>query len=144
MKIYWAAPFFDVAWQQYNAALSRQLRACQHEIFLPQETLYNSTSHEPTDVEIFDGDLHGIASSDLVVACIDGPVVDDGVAAELGLAFGMKKKCIGLITDLRWHRTGPGRLYRNLLITGLLRRSHGIVHTPDDLIRALDRLEESQ
>lgn len=42
-----------------------------------------------------------IRESDLVVACLDGTDVDSGVAAEIGLAYGLGIPVIGYREDLR-------------------------------------------
>ncbi|NOZ82869.1 MAG: nucleoside 2-deoxyribosyltransferase [Euryarchaeota archaeon] len=95
MRIYIAAPLFSAAEREYNLKLSRMLAELGHEVFLPQHECSGSRE------EIFRCCLSGIDSSDLVVAVLDGASCDDGTAFELGYAYALGKRILGLRTDFR-------------------------------------------
>ena len=141
--IYWAAPFFDSAWLRYNDHCAKLLRAAGYHVFLPQEEAFNEPGHDPDAESVFDGDLAEIRRTDALIAVLDGETIDSGVAAEAGLAYALEIPVIGLYTDLRQHRRGEGRSYKNLFVLGLVRRSHGVLSHEDELIPALAALFRS-
>lgn len=51
--------------------------------------------------KVFQTDIQAISRSDLVVAILDGRVIDEGVCVELGYAYAVGKLCVGLKTDIR-------------------------------------------
>ncbi|MHA1698338.1 MAG: nucleoside 2-deoxyribosyltransferase [Promethearchaeota archaeon] len=78
-----------------------------------------------------------IDSADLVVAILDGPDVDSGVAAEIGYASAKNKKIFGLRTDFRSAGDNPG-LVVNLQVEYFIKASNGKIFTETgDLIDAL-------
>jgi nucleoside 2-deoxyribosyltransferase len=96
MKIYLAGPLFTTAEQEFNRQLSDLLESAGHEVWLPQE-------HEPqkrSAPAIFETDVAGLDSADVVVANMDGPDPDSGTCWECGYAFG-KKPIILFRTDFR-------------------------------------------
>ncbi len=79
--------------------------------------------------KVFEEDLHQLENSDVVIALLDGPDIDSGTAAELGIAYAKRKKIFAILTDWRrwdsaslgvinnmiWGICGKGtRIYRNL------------------------------
>jgi nucleoside 2-deoxyribosyltransferase len=50
---------------------------------------------------IFLDDINALKQSDIFLIVMDGRSVDEGAAFELGFAFALGKKCIGLKTDIR-------------------------------------------
>lgn len=97
MKIYLAGPLFTTAEQEFNRQLCRALQEAGHEVWLPQE-------HEPrerTAKAVFEEDVSGLDSCDVVVACMDGPDPDSGTCWEVGYAF-RKKPIVLYRTDFRY------------------------------------------
>jgi nucleoside 2-deoxyribosyltransferase len=98
---------FSEAERCFNLALTQQLEA-HMSIYLPQrdglllrdlrEAGENSTRASRT---IFHADIAAIQTTDLLVAVLDGPSVDDGVCFELGYAYCLGKECVGLASDSR-------------------------------------------
>jgi nucleoside 2-deoxyribosyltransferase len=77
-------------------------------VFLPQRDGYlipgsglNQQSFKRVARRVFAGDIEAITSSDVVLAVLDGRTIDEGVAFELGVAFALKKICIGFRSDSR-------------------------------------------
>jgi nucleoside 2-deoxyribosyltransferase len=111
MKIYLAGPLFTTAEREFNTALAAALRACGHEVFVPQE----SEQHSMTPREIFVSDVRGIDWANVVVANMDGPDPDSGTCWECGYAYG-KKPILVFRTDFRAgaeHKDAP----YNLMLT---------------------------
>ena len=72
----------------------------------------------------------------LLVACLDGPDVDSGTAAEVGYAAALGIRCLGLRTDLR--ETGERGAIVNLQVQSFIVHSGGrIAASLDDLLEEL-------
>ncbi|HEV2528360.1 MAG TPA: nucleoside 2-deoxyribosyltransferase [Thermomicrobiales bacterium] len=96
MRIYFAAPLFNVAEQRFNARLTWQLEELNHRVFLPQRDGLEMAAVDPGDPaaaeqrrRVFELDTSEILAADLVLAVLDGRVPDEGVAFELGLAWAL-------------------------------------------------------
>jgi nucleoside 2-deoxyribosyltransferase len=134
MKIYLAGPLFTTAEREFNAALASALRACGHEVFLPQETEQRSM----TAREIFLSDVRGIDWAEAVVANMDGPDPDSGTSWECGYAYG-KKPVIVFRTDFRSGAEHEGAPY-NLMLTESADRLLGLAFM--DTARVAERIGE--
>jgi nucleoside 2-deoxyribosyltransferase/ubiquinone/menaquinone biosynthesis C-methylase UbiE len=139
--IYWANSFFVEADQQFNNQYVNILRSQGYSVFLPQEASLNKGigDHSPAAREIFVLDTLSIMNSRLVIACIDQETIDSGVATEIGIAYSFGIPIIGLYTDLRQDREGPGRMYKNLYIIGAIEAYGEIVKNSNDLLKAIPR-----
>lgn len=114
MKIYYASPFFEKGNFEKSAKLVNAIRkefGDRVEIYLPQE---NGDINDKSDIasfvspkDISDGDNKYLIECDMIIADLDGPVIDDGVAAEIGFVAGMNtvtgsgKVIVGYNTDIR-------------------------------------------
>ena len=98
-KIFLAAPLFSEAERKFNSRIARKLRKDGHVVWLAQETFTREATHEHK--EIYETSISMLKESDAVVAVLDGPTVDAGVAYEMGFAKALNKPIIGLRTDLR-------------------------------------------
>ncbi|MDL2336192.1 MAG: nucleoside 2-deoxyribosyltransferase [Chloroflexota bacterium] len=109
MRIYFAAPLFNAAERDWNAALAAALRGAGHEVFVPQE-------QEPgrDAAGIFATDVGGIDWAEAVLAIVDGADPDAGTSWEIGYAYG-KKPIVLVRTDMR--RTGSGGFGYNAMLT---------------------------
>ena len=106
-NVYLAAPLFSAAERSFNVLLRSRLE--RHvSVFLPQEDglllakmLSDGVHHTQAYKMVFERDVSAIERCDGIVAVLDGRTVDEGVAFELGLAFGLGKTRVGLQTDPR-------------------------------------------
>lgn len=124
-KIYLANDLFSEATLAYNEMLYSELVKMGYEVYAPQKnTAINDKSKAADSVAIYDGDTDKLKWADIIVAVLDGPVIDPGVAAEIGWFAGYnevitrnndavrygepvsKKLILGLYTDTRdGHKT---------------------------------------
>ena len=132
-RVYWANAMFNDADRTFNARCAELLRAAGISVFLPQESAENATA-SPSAEGIFRQDSAEILQSDLMVACLDQETIDPGVCCEIGLAYLGGVPIIGIYTDIRQNRTGPGRMYKNLYVVGAVLASGGIVSSIGELI----------
>ena len=88
-----------------------------------------------TDIKIAQADTAELKKSNVLIACLDGLTIDDGVSGEImahGVMAELEKEnniefprlIIGIITDMRYLGTGENKLYRNLMIVGKV-KEHG-------------------
>jgi len=50
---------------------------------------------------VFEKDIEAISGCDALIINLDGHVIDEGAAVELGYAFALSKLCVGYRTDVR-------------------------------------------
>lgn len=162
MKAYLANGLFSEADQMYNTYLAQHIREA-----LPTIELYNPMENESLNdkqnyadsVMIFNGDNAYLDQSQLLIAVLDGPVVDDGVAAELG-RFALlceqqphQKEILALYTDVRQQgrenaqkigalvadSTENQFMYRNLYVVGGAKKVGKIFSSSNDLFSYLEK-----
>ena len=145
MRVYVAGPLFSEAERAWLDALASRLRAEGFECFVPHE--HFDEAPEPTSAAIYRIDAEGLRSCDALVAWLDGPMVDDGTACEIGMfaercASGAARGIVGIATDLRLERrrerdvVGGGM---NLFVAGAVESCGRIVH---DVNAAVDALRD--
>ena len=107
LKVYIAAPLFSDAERTFNELVAQTL-AEWVDVYLPQRDggLMSEMirSGIPSDVAarcVFRGDINAIHQADCLIAILDGRAIDEGVAFELGFAFSLSKRCVGIQTDSR-------------------------------------------
>jgi len=111
MRLYFAAALFSVQEREFNARLAASIEALGFDVFLPQRDGYEgpldpSVIGQP-DVarQIFELDKQQVLECDVLLCVLDGRVPDEGMAFEMGLAYGDRlhqnqhRKVIGLSTD---------------------------------------------
>lgn len=112
MNIYIAGPLFTPAEREYLENLADRLTQAGHECFVPHRQQL-----EPLDAStVFAVDSAGLRASEVVIAWLDGPSVDDGTACEIGIFSELIRAeptryrgIIGLVTDWRaWRRRDRG------------------------------------
>jgi hypothetical protein len=112
MQLYLAGPLFTPGDRGFLDGLSDRLTGAGHACFVPHQQTF-----EPQDAPtIFAVDSAGLRSSEVVVAWLDGPMVDDGTACEIGIFSELirtsperHRGIIGLATDWRiWRRRDAG------------------------------------
>lgn len=105
VKIYFGAPLFSVGEQLFNEQVVKELReefGEEVEIYLPQENeAINDKSGYADSKMIALADTEYLDESDVLIAVLDGAVIDPGLASEIGYAYATGKSIIGLYTDVR-------------------------------------------
>ena len=108
MYVYIAGPLFSEAERWFNSQIKSALTACHIESFLPQadgilvkEKIENGHNIQSVLKEVYELDVHKLNECDLLVAVLDGAVIDEGTAFEIGYCKALKKPCIGIQTDSR-------------------------------------------
>ncbi len=101
MRIFLAAPLFSEAERRFNDTVADTLRKEGFDVWMAQEAPFIEEGTSEEKKRIFKGDMDALRSSDVVVAILDGPHVEEGVAFELGVAHALGKKILGLKTDYR-------------------------------------------
>lgn len=114
MKIYFAAPLFNIAERCFNEELCCKLENIGFTVFLPQRdgaensiNNYRDLKKEDKRKAIFYTDYAQIIDSDIFLFILDGRIPDEGACVELGIAYTDKQLraknriIIGLHTDSR-------------------------------------------
>lgn len=105
VKIYFGAPLFSVGEQLFNEQVVKELReefGDEVEIYLPQENeAINDKSGYADSKMIALADTQYLDEADILIAVLDGAVIDPGLASEIGYAYATEKNIIGLYTDVR-------------------------------------------
>jgi nucleoside 2-deoxyribosyltransferase len=158
VKVYFANGLFSQADAEFNAKIVAKIRAQYPlvEVYLPQENAsINDKNNYANSLMIAKADTDEVLASDLLIAVLDGPTIDNGVASEIGVAYQAKVPIIGLYTDTR--RLGADNQqkldalqevaenqfhYLNLYTTGLIKLNGKIVTSVDDLVAAIDEYAE--
>ena len=123
--------------------LAATLDAAGHECFVPHQQ-----NIEPfTPETIFEVDSRGIHEADAMVAWLDGPMVDDGTACEIGIFSELVRTrpdryrgIVGLSTDWRVRRSRDGGVAQggiNFFVGGAIERYGTLVWNVDDVIITL-------
>lgn len=160
-KLYFASPLFTEMELSYNQFLADQIRqALPHlEIYLPQEQgEINDKEAYADSTMIAKADTDALLDSNILLAVLDGQVIDPGVATEIGVAYQAGIPILGLYTDTR-QKGGNNKqklaalqevcesqfAYINLYTVGLIKMRGEIVTQSKDVPAALKRLlEENQ
>lgn len=154
VKIYFGAPLFSVGEQLFNEQVVKELReefGDEVEIYLPQENeAINDKSGYADSKMIALADTEYLDESDILIAVLDGAVIDPGLASEIGYAYATGKSIIGLYTDVRQGTYGNqlkiealNQLaesqfsYINLYTVGLVKLNGVVVPTLSELKKEL-------
>ncbi len=146
-SIYLAGPLFSEAERAFLDRLAAGLRERGHDVFVPHEQ-FRKDMVELDAATVFRVDVEGLRRANQLVAWLDGPMVDDGTACEIGIfaelvASGDPRYqgIVGLVTDLRTQRRRgtPGDGI-NLFVAGAVQASGELTWSVDDAFDAVDRL----
>jgi hypothetical protein len=143
MKIYLAGPLFTEAERTYLDGLAEQLEAAGHRCFVPHQQ-----SFEPFDAPtIFAVDSAGIHGAQAMVAVLDGPVIDDGTACEIGIFSELVRTqpdryrgIVGLANDWRSTRRRDAGMADggfNFFVGGAILEYGQLVWNLDDVLSTL-------
>ena len=144
MKVYLAGPLFSHAERDWLSSIAASLRADAIECFVPHEAFAGT---EPgSAAAVFADDLAGMRSCDLMLAWLDGAMVDDGTAAEIGIFSewvrrGEKLAIIGCCTDLRQirRRSLAEHAGLNLFVAGAIQSAGVLVWSIEAAIAAVKK-----
>jgi hypothetical protein len=140
VRIYFAGPLFTPYERAFIDECAARLRADDFEVFVPHE--HELALDDVDAAAIFAKDRPGIEGADAMLAILDGPMVDDGTACEIGMFHALmqsdrsKKGIVGLLTDLRGLRGETHGV--NLFVKGVIEDVGEIV---DSFDRALEVLQ---
>lgn len=149
-RIYLAGPLFSEGERAYLDVLARDLRARGHDVFVPHEQ-FTGDKVDLDPATVFKVDVAGVREAGILFAWLDGPMVDDGTACEIGIfseliASGDPRYLgiVGLVTDLRTQRRrgtqGDGI---NLFVAGAVVANGTLAWSTDEAYAAVDRLSAS-
>ena len=126
MRVYLAGPLFSEAERDYLESVADRLEAEGIEVFVP----HRHTIDPLTPANVFAVDAGGVRDAHAVLAWLDGPMVDDGTACEIGMFAqlcatdpGAHAGIVGLVTDLRSfrrHAAGLPDAGVNLFVAGAI------------------------
>jgi hypothetical protein len=149
VRVYLAGPLFSAAERAYLEELAGRIRDAGISVFLPHVAAARLSPVTPQSV--FALDEEGLRSADALVAWLDGPMVDDGTACEIGLFLGLmraadrpRKGILGLATDLRLERRRPhlGSGSLNMFVAGAIEAAGRICWSREELLERLRALKE--
>ena len=106
MKVYFAGPLFTPYERGFIDECAAQLRAAGFDVFVPHEHEL-ALDGTVTAERIFAKDWAALSEANAVLAILDGAMIDDGTACEIGIFYGLmrtdesKQGIVGLVTDLR-------------------------------------------
>ncbi len=110
--LYLAGPLFTEAERSFNETL-RDVLSEFFDVFLPQEIglIGEMAKHgigpSESSQQIYDACMKGLKKCDVILIVLDGVMVDDGSAFELGIAHMRKIPKYGYLTDDRKRPESP-------------------------------------
>jgi nucleoside 2-deoxyribosyltransferase len=149
MRIYLAGPLFSEAEREWLDRLAQRLRGEGFDCFVPHE--HFDALAVLTPAEVFRVDAGGVRSANVLLAWLDGPVVDDGTACEIGMFAELVaggdpryRGIVAIVTDLRLQRrrgnaVGDGM---NLFVIGAIEQVGRVCWSVDEAVEALRELGE--
>lgn len=148
MRLYVAGPLFSEAERAWLDDLAARLRTEGFDCFVPHENFPELA--DVTLEEVYRIDSEGLRSSNALVAWLDGPIVDDGTACEIGMFAELVRSggehyrgIVAITTDIRLERRRAGNVVgggMNLFVGGAIASCGRICHTVDEAIGALREL----
>ncbi len=140
MRGYFAGPLFTPYERSFIDECAARLRADGLDVFVPHENAL--AAGDTSAATIFAKDWQGLSDADAVVAVLDGPMVDDGTACEIGIFYALmqsdstKKGIVGLLMDLRGTRGHEGHGL-NLFVLGCIEAAGLVCNSMDEVAVAL-------
>lgn len=152
-QTYYAAPLFSDMERFYNEYLVKKLR--EH---FPNETFYvpqeqgdiNDKQQYADSKKIAMYDTNALLDSRLMIAVLDGAIIDVGVASEIGVAYQAGIPVVGLYTDSRQQGAdNPEKIaalkevaesqfsYANLYTIGLIKLNGKVVASETEFFETL-------
>ena len=148
MRVYVAGPLFSEAERAWLDALAARLRADGFDCFVPHENFTELA--DVTLDQVYRIDSEGLQSANALVAWLDGPIVDDGTACEIGMFAELCRSggahyrgIVAITTDIRLERRRAGNVVgggMNLFVAGAIESYGPICHSVDEAVAALRKL----
>jgi Nucleoside 2-deoxyribosyltransferase len=148
LRLYVAGPLFSEAERTWLDLLAARLRAEGFDCFVPHENF--SELADVTVEQVYRVDAEGLRSANTLVAWLDGAMVDDGTACEIGMFAELVRSggenyrgIVAISTDLRLERRRQQNVVgggMNLFVSGAIESCGRIVHSIDDAVAALREL----
>jgi len=103
MRIYLAGALFSIAEQNFNQELKDALLKLNPSlnIVLPQDEAKKIIGNPDFENLVFKSCEEEVKKADVILTLLEGPDIDSGTCIELGLAYALNKKIIGIRTDFR-------------------------------------------
>jgi hypothetical protein len=149
VKLYVAGPLFSEAERAWLDALAARLRAAGFDCFVPHEHFPQLT--DVTLDQVYAIDTGGIRSANALVAWLDGPMVDDGTACEIGMFAELVRSggaeyrgIVAIETDIRLERRRAANVVgggMNLFVRGAIESCGRVCHSIDEVVAALQGLD---
>jgi nucleoside 2-deoxyribosyltransferase len=146
VRVYLAGPLFTPYERGFIDGCAAQLRAAGFDVFVPHEHEL-ALDGTVTAERIFAKDWAALREANAVLAILDGPLIDDGTACEIGIFHALmrsdetKKGIVGLVTDLRALRDSERESEArglNLFVVGCIEAAGTIVTSLDAAQAALE------
>ncbi len=140
MRVYFAGALFTPYERSFIDDCVGRLRANGIEVFVPHENVL--ATGNTAAATIFEKDWQGLSDADAVVAVLEGPMVDDGTACEIGIFYALmqsdstKKGIVGLLTDLHGTLRHEGHGL-NLFVLGCIEAAGKVCNSMDEVAAAL-------
>jgi nucleoside 2-deoxyribosyltransferase len=140
VRVYLSGPLFTPYERSFIDECAARLRNDGIEVFVPHENAL--AAGDTTAATIFRKDWDGLSAADAVVAVLDGPMVDDGTACEIGIFYALmqgdpsKKGIVGLLTDLRSTLGHEGHGV-NLFVLGCVEAAGKVCRSMDEVVELL-------
>src|SRR5437763_16798376 len=148
VRLYVAGPLFSEAERAWPAAPAARLRDEGHDCFVPHENFPERA--DGTLEQVYRIDSEGLRSANALVAWLDGPIVDDGTACEIGMFAELVRSggehyrgIVAITTDIRLERRRAGNVVgggMNLFVGGAIESCGRICHTVDAAVASLRQL----
>lgn len=152
-KLYFASPLFNEMELAFNQKVVDQIRQVlpDLEIYLPQEQAEINDKETYADSKMIAKlDTEALLDCDIMIAILDGQIIDPGVASEIGVAYQAGIPIIGLYSDIRQQgATNQQKIaalqeiaesqfpYANLYTVGLIKLNGQVVNSTLDLPNAI-------
>jgi nucleoside 2-deoxyribosyltransferase len=130
LHLYVAAPLFSAAEREFNSRLCAELERRGYSVTLPQRDCSGDRE------EIFRCCLSEIRRASVVIAVLEGAGCDDGTAFEVGYAFALGKRILGLRTDFR--NVGEYGARVNLMLEKACEK---LLASEEELFATLEKME---
>ena len=103
MRIYFAGALFSIAAQKFNQELKDALLKTNPDlnIVLPQDEAAKLIGKPNFEDLVFESCEDEVQKADVILTILEGPDIDSGTCIELGMAYNLGKKIIGVRTDFR-------------------------------------------
>ncbi|MCR8969747.1 nucleoside 2-deoxyribosyltransferase [Facklamia sp. 7083-14-GEN3] len=155
-QLYFASPLFNEMELAFNQKVANELRQAMPSlnIFLPQEQAEINDKQSYADSRMIARlDTEAVLASDIVLAVLDGQIIDPGVASEIGVAYQAGIPIIGLFSDSRQQGAdNPQKIealkevaesqfaYANLYTVGLIKLNGKVVSHSSDIAPAIEEI----